>query len=131
MSKQTKEKQQNRKLKKPTGNSTIPPCSQSKLLNINPMYLLTFVGVIIAGMSLWYPRKNSLQKVQESDDEDEGPRTGGETLSNFFGPTLSDLRGASEPSVAPKKQKKQKPQKHIMDPFEAQRHNQGVWTFDD
>ena len=38
MSKNTKEKQKNKPLRKPT--STIPPGSLSKLLNINPMYLL-------------------------------------------------------------------------------------------
>ena len=48
MSKNTKEKQKNKPLRKPT--STIPQESLSKMLNINPMYLLGIIGVIIAGV---------------------------------------------------------------------------------
>ena len=96
MSKNTKEKQRNKPLKIPT--ITIPPGALSKLFNINPMYLLGLVGVVIAGVSLWYQRKSYLKdedNEQQSDDERDGPKhsTGGE--SNFFGPTTSDLRSES------------------------------------
>ena len=46
MSKNTKEKQKNKTLRKPT--STIPQGCLSKMLDINPMYLLVIIGVIIA-----------------------------------------------------------------------------------
>ena len=62
---------------------------------MNPMYLLGLVGVLIAGVSLWYQRRSYLKNEgeQQSDDErDEGLKHSGETSSNFFGPTTSDLR---------------------------------------
>ena len=89
MSKNTKEKQKNKPLRKPT--STIPPGSLSKLLNINPMYLLGIIGVLIAEVSLWFQRKSYLrdENEQQSDDErDEGPKHPGSGQSsresNFF-----------------------------------------------
>ena len=134
MSKNTKEKQKNKPLRKPR--STIPPGSLSKLLKINPMYLLGLIGEVIAGISFWYQRKSYLKddNEQQSDDEkDEGPKhsSGGESLK-FFGPTPSNLRGSiSPPPVQKKKDKgKEKQEKHF-DPFKWKKHKMGVWTFDD
>ena len=136
MSKNTKEKQRNKPLRKPT--STAPPGSLSKLLNINPMYLLGVIGVVIAGVSLWYQRKSYLkdEDEQQSDDkQDEGPKhsSGGE--SNFFGPTRSDLRTEVTPPVQKKsakgKEKQESAQQKHFDPFEWKKHKMGVWTFDD
>ena len=71
MSKNTKEKQKNRKLPKPTV-SRPPPSTMS--LDINPMYLLGILGVIIAGASLWYQRKSFLKEEDErSGDSDSAP----------------------------------------------------------
>ena len=128
----SKRKQRNKPLRKPT--TTIPPGALSKLFNINPMYLLGIVGILIAGVSLWDPRKSYLQDEdndQQSDDErDEGPKhSSGETSSNFFGPSTDDLW--SEVPVQRKKSKgKEKKEKHFPDPFEWKKHQMGVWTFD-
>lgn len=131
MSKNTKEKQKNRALRKPTSGSTpqssVPPGSLSKLLNINPMYLLGLVGVLIAGVSLWYQQKSYLKDEQQSDDEqdDQGPKhpaqhSSGDETSNFFGPTSSDLRSEVPPPVKKDTaQRKHKgPNPAHMDPLE-------------
>ena len=100
------------------------------------MYLLGLVGVLIAGVSLWYQRKSYLKdesNEQQSDDErDEGPKhsSQGETSSNFFRPTTSDLRTKIPPPVQKKKTKGKAEEKHF-DPFERKKHKLGVWTFDD
>ena len=75
MSKNTKEKQKNRKLSKPTVSRTAP---KEFSLDINPMYLLGIIGVIIAGASLWYQRKSFLKEEQsEESDNDPVQSTGG------------------------------------------------------
>ena len=135
MSKNTKEKQKNKPLRKPI--STIPQRFLSKLLNINPMYLLGINGVIIAGISFWHQRKTYLQKEEEeSDDEKDNQspkKSSGGGGSNFFGPTPDDLRGESS---SPQKKGKGKEQKKndggkSFNPFEWNRHQLGVWNFND
>ena len=114
MSKNTKEKQKNRRLSKPT--STIPQGSLSKMLNISPMYLLGMIGVIIAGISLWYQRKSYLQDTDESSEPPDLEKDPTESTSKSFVHTPSNLRGAPVPEA--------KKSKHPMDPFEWQRHHQ-------
>ena len=77
MSKNTKEKQKNRRLPKPTTVSRAPSKGLPLSLDINPMYLFGILGVIIAAASLWYQRKSFLK---DSEAEDSGPvqSSGGE-----------------------------------------------------
>ena len=110
MSKNTKEKQKNRKLSKPTVSNRANP--KGPFLNINPMYLLGIIGVIIGGLSLWYQRKSFL-KEQQKDDDNESVSTGGET----------------ETKKSPPKKKTAKRQN--FDPWEWKREHQqtGVASF--
>ena len=77
MSKNTKEKQKNRRLPKPTvsrGNS------KGFSLDINPMYLFGLLGVIIAGASLWYQRKSFLKEEESDSGDNQSPvQSTGET----------------------------------------------------
>ena len=104
MSKNTKEKQKNRKLSKPTV-SRAPTKGFS--LDINPMYLFGLLGVIIAGASLWYQRKSFLK--DERSDEDPVQSTGGE----------EETKKQSSPP------KKEKP----FDPWEWKREHQQTGVF--
>ena len=132
MSKNTKEKQKNKPLRKPT--STIPPGFLSKLLNIRPMYLLGILGVLIAGICLWYQRKSYLsdeereekeQKRKERDARLEKERiekakksdTGKGGNQNFLG-SHSDEDEKEIPHNLP-------------DPWEWKKHQLGVWNFGD
>ena len=118
MSKNTKEKQKNRRLSKPT---SISQGSLSKMLNISPMYLLGIIGVIIAGISLWYQRKSYLQDTGGNDDDPPDlEKDPAESTSKNFVHTPSDLRGAvPEPPESPTKKK----DPHL-DPWAWQRHHQ-------
>ena len=129
MSKNTKEKQKNRRLSKPspktraTGLWALPHGSLSKFLNMNPMYLLTLIGVVIAGINLWYQRK----QVVDDKEEDRGHLD--DTLP---GGGESSFAGGS--NLPPKNKSPRK----RMDPFEWQRHhtqtgifpNPGLFGFD-
>ena len=106
MSKNTKEKQKNRKLSKPTVRSV----SRAPSLNINPMYLLGIIGVIIAGASLWYQRKSFLKEEEEQRSDDPVQSTGGDPEAIKKSP--------------PKKEKKQ----HF-DPWEWKREHQQTGMF--
>ena len=100
MSKNTKEKQKNRKLSKPTV-SRAPP--QKVSLNINPMYLLGIIGVIIAGASLWYQRKSFLKEKSD--------------------PPVQSTGGGEEET-------KKSPSKKVQhDPWEWQREHQQTGVF--
>ena len=106
MSKNTKEKQKNRKLSKPTVRHT-PPLS----LDINPMYLFGLLGVIIAAASLWYQRKSFLKDSEATDsgsDESAVQSTGGES---------------TEKKSPPKKKKQH------FDPWEWKREHQQTGIF--
>ena len=107
MSKNTKEKQKNRKLSKPT---TVSRTS-SKGLDINPMYLFGLLGVIIAAASLWYQRKSFLKDERSDEQKDETPvqNTGG---------------GENEEKKSPPKKKKQP-----FDPWEWKREHQQTGIF--
>ena len=116
MSKNTKEKQKNRKLSKPTVSRGV---SKGPSLNINPMYLLGLIGVIIAGASLWYQRKSFLKEQSEDHDESPVQSTGGEEEKKSpkpkFHKTAEDNRGVARP----------------MDPWEWKREHQqnGIASF--
>ena len=107
MSKNTKEKQKNRRLPKPT--TVSRGNSKGFSLDINPMYLFGLLGVIIAAASLWYQRKSYL-KEEESDSGDSGPvqSTGG--------------KEDSTPKSPPKK-------KQHSDPWAYQREHQQTGVF--
>ena len=105
MSKNTKEKQKNRKLSKPT-TSRAP--SQGFSLDINPMYLFGLLGVIIAGASLWYQRKSFLKEQEE--EQTPVQSTGGE----------SEEKKQSSPPKKPKKD---------FDPWEWKREHQQTGMF--
>ena len=62
MSKETKEQKKNRK------RTLKPPKDEFALPDINPMYLLTFIGVIIAGLSLYYTRKTAMKEEKEIEE---------------------------------------------------------------
>ena len=129
MSKNTKEKQKNKPLVKPT--TTIPQGSLSKLLNISPMYLLGIIGVLIAGISLWYQRKSYLSEEEgkaDSERDDQSPKKPSGGGIDFFGPMPDDLRGEGS---SPIKKGKGKTSHKGMDPFEWKEHQLGVWNFDD
>ena len=59
MSKESKKGKKNRKriLRNPEDKFKFP--------NVNPVYLLTAIGVIIAGLSLYYSRKMQLRKKRK------------------------------------------------------------------
>ena len=126
MSMNTKEKQKNRRLSKPTS-SSIPQGSLSKMLNISPMYLLGIIGVVIAGISLWYQRKSYLQdKDKEKDPPDLEKDLGGESTTEGFVHSPSDLRGTASfgRSPEPKKSPEKKHKDPHLDPWEWQQHHQ-------
>ena len=107
MSKNTKEKQKNRKLSKPTVSRTP---SKGFSLNINPMYLLGLIGVIIAGASLWYQRKSFLKDSEDKDDE-----------------PVQSSGGETEEKKSPVK-KSPKKQQHF-DPWAWKREHQQIGVF--
>ena len=107
MSKNTKEKQKNRKLPKPT-TTRAPPSNFS--LDINPMYLLGIIGVIIAGASLWYQRKSFLKEQKEDEQKDEQT-------------PVQSTGGESEEKKSPPKKKKP------FDPWEWKREHQQTGVF--
>ena len=94
MSKNTKEKQKNRKLSKPTVSRT-PPRGFS--LNINPMYLLGLIGVIIAGASLWYQRKSFLKDTGNPDPSGGEEEDTKKSPIRKFHKTPEDNRGVMDP----------------------------------
>ena len=104
MSKNTKEKQKNRRLSKPTTVSRAP--SKGFSLDINPMYLFGLLGVIIAAASLWYQRKSFLK--EEEDDSGPVQSSGGET----------ETKKQSPP-----------PKKKSLDPWAYQHHQQQTGPF--
>ena len=108
MSKNTKEKQKNRKLSKPT--TTVSSRGKGISLDINPMYLLGIIGVIIAGFSLWYQRKSFLKEEEEEEQKDETP--------------VQSTGGESTEKKSPPKKKKQ----HF-DPWEWKREHQQTGVF--
>ena len=110
MSKNTKEKQKNRKLSKPTV-STAAKRGQGFSLDINPMYLFGLLGVIIAGASLWYQRKSFLKESgsDKNDDNDNAP--------------VQSTGGEEETKSPPKKKQKQN------DPWAYQREHQQTGIF--
>ena len=105
MSKNTKEKQKNRKLPKPSVSRAPSP---NFSLDINPMYLLGILGVIIAGFSLWYQRKSYLKEEDERSGDAPVQNTGGE----------------SETKKSPPKKKKQP-----FDPWEWKREHTQTGVF--
>ena len=106
MSKETKEAKKNRR------RPLKPPKDEVELPNINPMYLLTGVGLIIALLSLYYTRKTAMKEEEEEKEE------------------MEEAKEKVEEEEKPKTPKKVK--HHTMDPFFYQRHkNDGIFTFDD
>ena len=65
MSKESKEGKKNGK------RPFKPPKDKFKFPDINPMYLLTFIGLIIAGVSLYYTRKTTMKEEEEEEREKE------------------------------------------------------------
>ena len=108
MSKNTKEKQKNRKLSKPT--TVSRGNSKGFSLDINPMYLFGLLGVIIGAASLWYQRKSFL-KDEQSDDEDKDN---------------TPVQSTGEDNE-PKKQSPKK--KQDFDPWEWKREHQQTGVF--
>ena len=107
MSKESKERKKNRKriLKNPDDKFKFP--------NVNPMYLLTAIGVIIAGLSLYCTRKNAIKEEAEN-ERNEG----------------SSKQENEKPKTKHKQQGTKGPDH--MDPFFVQQHkNTGIYTFDD
>ena len=112
MSKETKEGKKNRK------RPLKPPKDEFALPDINPMYLLTFIGIVIAGISLYYTRKTAMKDEEEVEDAREW-----KIQWKIF------LR--QRPCTAKKKKQGIKGPDHL-DAFYAQRHkNTGIFTFDD
>ena len=115
MSKNTKEKQKNRKLSKPTV-SRAPPRGFS--LDINPMYLLGIIGVIIAGASLWYQRKSFLKEQKDDDDKEPVQSTGD-----------NDSEATRKSPSLPKTAKRQHSNSREFDPWEWKREHQQTGMF--
>ena len=114
MSRETKEGKKNRKrvLKKPEDKFKLP--------DINPMYLLTFIGVIIVGLSLYYTRKTAMKEEEEEARE---------RIENLLLEPEPPRSEKPKDSISMKKQGIKGPEH--MDPFFAQRHkNTGIFTFD-
>ena len=63
MSKETKEAKKNRR------RPLKPPKDEVKLPNINPMYLVTGIGLIIALLSLYYTRKTAMKEEEDENEE--------------------------------------------------------------
>ena len=76
MSKNIKEKRKNKPLKKPT-TSTIPKGSLSKMLNINPMYLLGIIGVCGIKEKVIYGTQEAMKtkKIQKKTKEKHHQKT--------------------------------------------------------
>ena len=107
MSKETKEAKKNRR------RPLKPPKDEVKLPNINPMYLLTGIGLIIVALSLYYTRRTAMKKEQEENEE------------------IEEAREKVEEEKKPKSPEKVR-ENYAMDPFYAKRHeNTGIFTFDD
>ena len=93
------------------------------------MYLLGIIGVVIAGISLWYQRKSYLE--EKNDDPPDLKKNPVESTGKNFVHTPSDLRSAPVP------EKKKEEHKGI-DPWDWQRSHQqtevlpnpGVFDFD-
>ena len=85
------------------------------------MYLLTFIGLIIAGISLYYIRKTAMKEEEEEDIEQREARKRVEEAPQSEKP---------KESVGAKRQSIKGPDH--MDTFYAQRHkNTGILTFND
>ena len=97
------------------------------------MYLLGIIGVIIAGVSLWYQRKSYLQDT-DGEEEQKPVEYSAESTTKGFVHTPSDLRGSEPVKKSPEK----KHRDPHLDPWEWQRHHQqtgvlpnpGVFDFD-
>ena len=111
MSKESKEGKNNKK------RPLKPPKDEFKLTDINPMYLLTFIGLIIVGVSLYYTRK-TVMKEEEAEEARERVEQKPETPSSKPKNSVQRKQGIKGPDH--------------MDPLFAQRHkNTGIFTFDD
>ena len=92
-----------------------PPKDDVKLPNINPMYLLMGIGLIIAALSLYYTQRTAMKEEEEEKEEMEEAR-----------------ESVAEEEKKAKSPKKVREHHAIMDPFFAKRHeNTGIFTFDD
>ena len=84
------------------------------------MYLLTFIGLIIAGVSLYYTRKTAMKEEEEEDIEQREARE-----------RVEEAPQSKKPKEDKSKKQGIKGSDH-MDPFYAQKHkNTRIFTFDD
>ena len=110
LSKETKERKKNRK------RPLKPPKDKFALRDINPMYLLTFIGVIIAGVSLYYTWKAAMKEEEEDTAQREEAHETQRSEKN------------SAPDETPRRERGSVSATHgvkgpdHMDPFYAQRH---------
>ena len=115
MSKESKEGKKNRK------RVLKPPKDEVKLPDRNPMYLLTFIGLIIALVTLYYTRKTAMKEEEEEDIEQQEARE----------KVKEEAPQSEKPKESESKKQGIKGSDH-MDPFYAQRHkNSSIFTFDD
>ena len=90
------------------------------------MYLLTFIGLIIAGVSPYYTRKTAMKE-----EEEEARERIEKPLSEKQKDSVSTPCGDSTRQRGAKAEQGIKGPDH-MDPFLAQRHrNTGIFTFHD
>ena len=117
MSEETKEGKKNRK------RPLKPPKDEFALPNISPMYLLTFIGVIIAEVSPYYTRKTAMKEEEAKERVENSPEPKDSVSTRHEAPR-------SEKDSAQRKQGIKGPDH--MNQFYAQRHrNTGIFTFDD
>ena len=119
MSKESKEGKKNRK------RTLKPPKDEVKLPNINPMYLFTGIGLIIAALSLYYTQRTAMKEGEEENEkieearvkvEEEKKRQHKATRPHAKQGGVSDTHGIKGPD-------------HV-EPFYAKRHeNTGIFTF--